>query len=333
MILAGDIGGTHARLALFEPADGRLSLICESFYNSREHTALEEIVAKFLATTADGVQHACLGIAGPVRHGLVTTPNLPWVVEGPALARAAGLPAVDLINDLEANAYGVDALNTADLVVINPGLPDKGGHRAVISAGTGLGEAGIVGDGTQQHVLASEGGHADFAPRTELEIELLHHLARRFGHVSYERILSGPGLVNVYEFLRDTGRGEEPSWLAQEISSGDAAQTISQAALRGASPWCEQALDLWISVYGAEAGNLALRMLSTGGVFLGGGIVPKLVSRLAGGSFLAAFTDKGRMRSLLEGIPIFVITNEKTALLGAAHRAARMLELASSASA
>ncbi|HLK34535.1 MAG TPA: glucokinase [Terriglobales bacterium] len=332
MILAGDIGGTHTRLALFEPAGGRLALVGESSFCSRDHATLEEIVAKFLASRSGMIHRACLGIAGPVRHGIVHTPNLPWTVEAPALARAIGVSAVDLINDLEANARGIDALQPTDLVVINPGLPDSGGPRAVISAGTGLGEAAVFCAGAQHHVLASEGGHADFAPRNQLEIELLRHLAKRYGHVSYERILSGPGLVNVYEFLRDTGRGEESPRMAEALRSGDAAQIISQAALQGACHLCEQALDLWIAIYGAEAGNLALRVLATGGVLLGGGIAPKLVSRLAASGFLDSFTDKGRMRPLLETIPVFVITNENTALLGAAHCAAEMLELATSAS-
>lgn len=196
------------------------------------------------------------------------------------------------------------------------------GNQAVISAGTGLGEAGLYWDGKNYDVFASEGGHCDFAPRSELEVELFRYLAARFGHVSFERIVSGPGLVNVYHFFRDTHRGEEPAWLTEELAHGDAAATISRAAVSGKSPMAEHVLDLWISIYGAEAGNLALKLMATGGIYLGGGIAPKLVSKLAGPLFMQAFLNKGRMQSLLESIPVRVIINDKIALFGAARYAA-----------
>ena len=195
------------------------------------------------------------------------------------------------------------------------------GNQAVISAGTGLGEAGLFWNGSGYEIFASEGGHCDFAPRTELEIELLRYLVARFGHVSFERIVSGPGLVNVYNFLRDTHRGEEPQWLTDELAQGDQAATISRAAVAGKSVLAEHALDLWISIYGAEAGNLALKLMATGGVFLGGGIAPKIVSKLSGLLFMQAFVSKGRLQPLLESIPVKVITNDKIALFGAARYA------------
>jgi glucokinase len=321
MILAGDIGGTHARLAYFQSQNGQLSVQAEGVYPSREHSGLDEIVAQFVARQSVPPDTACFGVAGPVRNGKVETSNLPWTVESARLAKELALPSAMLINDLEANAWGIASLGEQDLVALNrvKGMPV--GNQAVISAGTGLGEAGLFWNGRDYDIFASEGGHCDFAPRTELEMELLRYLVARFGHVSYERIVSGPGLVNVYHFLRDTHRGEEPKWLTEELGQGDAAATISRTAVAGKSVLAEHALDLWISIYGAEAGNLALKLMATGGVFLGGGIAPKLVSKLSGPLFMQAFVGKGRMQALLESIPVRVITNDKIALFGAARYA------------
>jgi glucokinase len=231
------------------------------------------------------------------------------------------LPATLLINDLEANAWGIGALSPQDLVPLNRVGPSVG-NQAVIAPGTGLGQAGLFWNGRQHEIFACEGGHVDFAPQGDLQIELLRFLASRYGHVSYERVLSGPGLVNVYEFLREKGCGDEPSEFAAQLSQGDAAAAISRAALNGANPLAEQALDLWVSVYGAEAGNLALKTMATGGVFLGGGISPKILPKLTGPLFMRAFLDKGRLRPLLAGIPVQIITNDKAGLLGAARCAA-----------
>ncbi len=322
MILAGDIGGTHARLAYFQSLDHRLTLKAEGVFPSREHSGLDEIVTQFLNSQGTRPDVACFGVAGPVRNGKVETSNLPWTVEASRLASELQLPSVLLINDLEANAWGIASLEEKDLVALNrvKGIPT--GNQAVISAGTGLGEAGLNWDGAGYNIFASEGGHTDFAPRNELEIDLLRYLAARFGHVSYERIVSGPGLVNVYHFFRDTHRGEEPAWFTEELAHGDAAATISRAAISGKTALAEHALDLWISIYGAEAGNLALKLMATGGIYLGGGIAPKLVTRLAGPLFMQAFLSKGRMQPLLESIPVKVITNDKIALFGAARYAA-----------
>jgi glucokinase len=217
MILAGDIGGTSTRLALFEVMAGRLRLVVEQTYPSREHRGLDEIVTRFVAAHGLPVECVCFGIAGPVKHGRAETPNLAWVVDAKNLARGLGLPTVGLINDLEANAHGVAELEVKDFVVLNAGAPDAAGNAAIISAGTGLGEAGFYWDGQQQHPFACEGGHADFAPRNELEAELLRYLLTKFERVSYERVLSGPGLHQIYQFLRDTGRGEEHAWMVDEM--------------------------------------------------------------------------------------------------------------------
>ncbi|HTS04644.1 MAG TPA: glucokinase, partial [Candidatus Eisenbacteria bacterium] len=204
MILAGDIGGTNARLAYFQSQNGDLRLVSERVFPSREHAEFGEIVGKFLHDSGARPDAACFGIAGPVRNGRVETSNLPWVIEQARLADQFHLPATLLINDLEAIAWGITALGTADLVALNAGSGSARGNQAVVAPGTGLGEAGLYWDGNRHHVFACEGGHADFAPRTDLQVKLLQYLAARFGHVSYERILSGPGLVNVYEFLRDS---------------------------------------------------------------------------------------------------------------------------------
>ena len=321
MILAGDIGGTNARLAYFQPQNGQLRLVSERVFPSREYSELGEIVSKFLEGAAIRPDVACFGIAGPVHNGRVETSNLPWVIEQSRLAKQIQLPATVLINDLEANAWGIGALNPQDLLPLNQVAPSAG-NQAVIAPGTGLGEAGLFWNGSQHQVFACEGGHADFAPQGELQIELLEFLASRYGHVSYERVLSGPGLVNVYEFLRGKGCGDEPAGFSAQLAQADPAAAISRAALNGTNHLAEQALDLWTSVYGAEAGNLALKAMATGGIFLGGGISPKILPKLTGPLFMRAFLEKGRLRPLLESIPVQVITNDKAGLLGAARCAA-----------
>ena len=318
MILAGDIGGTNARLAYFQPQNGHLTLVSERVFPSREHKELGEIVTQFLDDSGARPEAACFGIAGPVRNGRVETSNLPWVIEQSLLARQIRLPGTLLINDLEASAWGIGALADTDLVPLNRVVGTVTGNQAVIAPGTGLGEAGLFWDGSRHLVFACEGGHTDFAPQGEVQIELLRFLTARFGHVSYERILSGPGLVNVYEFLRDSGIGKESPTLAAAMDTGDPAATISRAALDCTDPLAEKALELWITVYGAEASNLALKVMATGGLFLTGGISPKILPKLKGPWFMQGFLDKGRMKPLIEAIPVFVVTNEKAGLLGAA---------------
>jgi glucokinase len=255
MILAGDIGGTNARLAYFQSQNGGVQLIRERVFPSRDYKDLGDIVSKFLQDSGVRPDVSCFGIAGPVRDGRVETSNLPWVIEQAHLAKQIQLPATLLINDLEATAWGIGGLRSEDLTALNQ-VPPSQGNQAVIAPGTGLGQAGLFWNGTQHQVFACEGGHADFAPQGELQIELLQFLAARYGHVSYERILSGPGLVNVYEFLRGKDCAEEPNGFAEQLHQKDPAAAISQSALNGDNPLAKKALELWVSVYGAEAGNL-----------------------------------------------------------------------------
>jgi glucokinase len=319
MILAGDIGGTNTRLALFERHGQSLVSVVEETVPSRAHENLEAIVSTFRVKHPQPITQACFGVAGPVKQGRCEATNLPWIVDAQVLGRALDLNTVGLINDLEANALGIALLKPTDIVTLNQGEVNAEGNAALISAGTGLGEAGMYWDGQHYRAIASEGGHSDFAPKNELEIELLRYLLTQFERVSWERVLSGPGLYNLYKFFRDTGRATEPDWLAAELQHQDPPSVITRTALAGTSLLCELALDLFISLYGAEAGNLALNLKATGGLFVGGGIAPKLLEKLKGSAtFMEAFTAKGRLRSLLEAIPVQVILNDKTALMGAA---------------
>ena len=323
MILAGDIGGTKVNLGLFELADGRLKLALENSYPSRRYAHLQDMVKEFLVgANTPAVERACFGIAGPVRNGQVHVTNLPWEVKSAELAAELHIPAVFLINDLEANGYGLAELPPQDLCVLNAGDPGARGNGAIISAGTGLGEAGLYWDGAKFHPFACEGGHADFAPLTPLDAELFDYLEEKFGRVSFERVLSGAGLFNIYQFLRDTKRGDEPASFADELTKTDPAALISVAAVSGESSRCAQALKMFISYYGAEAGNLALKMMAIGGVYLGGGIAPKILMQLQQEDFLQAFFNKAPMEALMQSMPVRVILNPGTALLGAAHYAA-----------
>jgi glucokinase len=324
MILAGDIGGTSTRLACFKVEHGRLQQVAEKTYPSRNYPGLGEIATAFAATQPGKLRCACFGIAGPVCDGRVVTPNLAWVVDSHTLARELRLPTVTLLNDLEANAYGIAALDPEDFATLNPGVPNAQGNTAVISVGTGLGEAGLYWDGKTHRPFACEGGHTDFAPRNELEIDLLRYLLAKHERVSYERVLSGPGLYTIYQFLRDTGRGKEPAELAAAVQSSDPSAAVSRFGMEGRYELCVQALDLFVSFYGSEAGNLALKIMSTGGVYIGGGVAPKILKKLQEPAFLKAFVGKGRMKPLLEAMPVRVILKETTALLGAA-RVARHL--------
>jgi glucokinase len=318
MILAGDIGATNSRLALFAVREGRVEPVVGATYPSRDHANLETIVKTFLSAHDLPIDVACFGIAGPVRHGRSDTTNLPWDVDAQDLAHTLQLRSVGLLNDLEAHAYGIAMLAPDDFVTVNQGALDASGNAAVIAAGTGLGEAGLYWNGQQHLPFAGEGGHASFAPSDPLQIELLRFLSHEFGHVSWERVLSGPGLYNIYRFLRDTGRGEEPDWLTDEMQQHDPSAVISQAALAGTSALCRQALDLFVGLYGAEAGNMALKLMATAGVYVGGGIAPKIIQKFTDSMFMDAFVAKGRLKPLLQGIPVRIIMNDKVALLGAA---------------
>ncbi len=333
MILAGDIGGTNTRLAFFEGTPERLQPVALEIFSSPEYKGPEQIVQKFLAKHTQSMDAACFGIPGAVIDGHVETANLPWVVDARQLARHIGLNEVHLINDLEANAHGIALLAESDMVVLNAGVPKPRGNRALISAGTGLGEAGLLAEvGGGYRPIPSEGGHADFAPRNDLELDLLRYLMGHFEHVSYERVLSGPGLYNIYQFLRDTGRGEEPGWLTEQLAHGDPSAVIARSALEGTSAICVQALDVFVSVYGAAAGNLALQVVAVGGMYVGGGIAPKILRKLSSTNFMKAFSAKGRVSSWLKDVPVRVIINDKAALFGAGRVAALALEQRKSAS-
>jgi glucokinase len=320
MILAGDIGGTKTILAVFD--DPAAAPVVEETFPSSRYASLDEIILPFVGERGLRVTRACFGIAGPIRDGRCEATNLPWVIDACALAGHLGIAAAVLINDLEATSYGLAALRPEELAVLQSGAPDATGNAAVIAAGTGLGQAGLYWDGRRHHPFATEGGHTDFAPGSELEDAFLHWLRAKWEHVSWERVLSGPGLQNLYEFLRETGHGPEAESLAEEMRAQDPAAAITRAALEARCPLSQRALDLFVSLYGAQAGNLALTVMSTGGLYVGGGIAPKILPKLTDGTFIRTFTAKGRMRPILEAMPVRVVLDEKVGLRGAALRAA-----------
>lgn len=321
LILAGDVGGTSTRLAYFEADAAGLTVLAQAQYKSASHASLIEIVRHFAQQHGFVAEQACFGIAGPIIEGRVHTPNLPWTIDSVELAEVLSLPRVRLINDLEANTYGIAALKQEDLFQLNAGTPHPNGTIAVVSAGTGLGESLAYWDGDTHRPLPSEAGHADFAARNDLEAELLGYLQTKHGRVSYERVLSGPGLLDIYRFLRDRRYFPELTSVAVAMNSGDPSAAITRAALDGSCPMCGKTLEIFIGVYGAEAGNAALRFLATGGVYLGGGIAPKILDLLKGATFMVAFSAKGRLSALVQSIPVYVILNEDTALLGAGRAA------------
>jgi glucokinase len=323
LILAGDIGGTKTNLALFSVDGEKLHSETMRGYPSKRYSGLVPVLQEFLAGNNAHIIAACFGIAGPVVDNKVKTPNLPWMIDAAELRRAVKLDAVWLLNDLEAGAYGIFTLDDDEFWTLNQGTMRQSGNKALIAAGTGLGQALLHDDGQHFRPLASEGGHGDFAPRNELEIELLRHLIKRFGHVSYERVLSGPGLFNIYRFFKESRGLEEPQWLTDRFAAaGDASAVVSQAALAGEAEICVKSLDLFVSVYGAEAGNLALRAKSVRGLYVGGGIAPKILAKLKDGTFMRAFIDKGRYTDLLAAVPVQVVLNDQAALRGAAYYAA-----------
>lgn len=321
-VLAGDIGGTKTRLALFDvtaaAAGTRLQTVAEETYPSRDYPTFAGIAQLFLESHRCACEAACFGVAGPVRDGVAATTNLPWQLVARELGDKLGIARVALLNDLEANGWGIQVLDAEDYCVLQGGHHDPAGNAAVIAAGTGLGEAGMYRHDGCYRPFATEGGHTDFSPANELEFALFCFLQRQFEHVSWERLLSGPGLVNIHTFLREHRGSEVPAWLAESLHTQDPAAAISQAALLERDAICVEALDLFVHFYGVEAGNLALKMMATGGVYLGGGIAPRIIGKLQGKQFLQGFCSKGRMRHLLEAMPVRVILNDRTALYGPA---------------
>lgn len=328
MILAGDVGGTKTALALFERRGRALTVVRESVLPSQGFAALTDAIRHFLTEGAPAsIDAACVGVAGPVIDGRCTATNLPWVIDEAELAACLGTRRVRLVNDLEATGHGVLGLPRSALAPLQTGTPRKG-SMALIAAGTGLGEVLLVWDGRRHRVVGSEGGHTDFAPRTDLEVELLKFLRKEFGRVSYERVVSGPGLYNIYRFLLATDGSSEPEWLRARMESGDPSAVVAEAALDRADSRAVQALDLFVSIYGAEAGNLALKTLAVGGVFVGGGIAPKIRAKLEDGTFVTAFRDKGRLGEMIAAIPVQLVLEPRAALLGAAAVARSLLSRA-----
>lgn len=323
--LAGDIGGTKTDLALYKEEEGKIVCLKEKKFPSQKYPNLRLIVKEFMEGETEKISKGCFGIAGPVKKGKSKATNLPWLVDSDVLSKELGIGKVSLINDLEANAYGLNMLREDEFYLLSKGNSDAEGNQALISAGTGLGEAGIFFDGRRHIPFASEGGHTDFAPRNEIEDAMLRFLRKKFSHVSYERILSGPGLYNVYQFIVETHIESEKEEVLKEIAAGDSPRLISEKGLNGESIACRKALELFISIYGSEAGNVALKMLALGGVYIGGGIAPKLLSLLKQGEFLDSFRCKGRFFDLLKGITIKVVLNDKTALLGSLYYAKNVM--------
>lgn len=327
MLLAGDIGGTKTALALYSPERGAREPIAEERYPSTEYPSLKAIVLKFLEGKQTKLTHATFGVAGPVVGGRAQITNLDWVVDAAELADALGLMHVSLLNDLESVANAVPYLNDQDQVALNRGQAQPSGSIAVVAPGTGLGEAFLVHDGVHYVAYASEGGHTNFGPATTLEFDLLHYMQSRFDHVSYERVCSGKGIPSLYDFLKDTGRYEEPDWLRARLATlEDRTPAIVNAADEARAEICAATVALFVSVLAGEASNLALKVLSTGGVYIGGGIPPRILPELKKPVFMQAFLRKGRFADLLSRMPVYVILNPNVALLGAAQYGLRMMK-------
>jgi len=326
MILAGDVGGTKVHLALYDFTSGKLHPIRDKKFSAHQYAKLDDVVNAFLTGDADAekvrradIMAACFGVPGPVRDGRLKLTNLPWILDVRDLSRSLAIEHVFLINDLEANGYGIPELAPEMIFTLHSGDENAVGHRGLVSAGTGLGEALLVWNGKSHHPIPSEGGHCDFAARSNREIALLEYLRGTLkGRVSFERVVSGLGIKNVYEFLRDVEKLDEPKWLCERMAGEDPNVVIGECAEDGSSSICFETMKTFASAYGAEAGNLALKVLATGGIYLGGGIAPKRLKTMQNGFFMQAFLDKGRMSPLLQSIPVRVILDDTCALLGAA---------------
>jgi len=331
MILAGDVGGTKVHLALYNFVGGKLVAVRDHKYPASQYASLDDVVKAFLTDPEEKKQivAATFGCPGPVKDGRLKLTNLPWTLDTRLLTQSLGIEHIFLINDLEANGYGIPELAPESLFTLHAGDAGAVGHQGLIAAGTGLGEALLIWDGKKHRPIPSEGGHCDFAPRNDREIALFNYLRRMLnGRVSFERVIAGIGIKNVYDFLRDVEKLDEPGWLKQRLATEDPNAVIGQCAEDGSSSICFETMKIVASVYGAETGNIALKVLATGGMFLGGGIAPKILKTLQNGAFTQAFLDKGRLSPLLQSIPVRVILDDTCALLGAAAYAeARAAEL------
>jgi glucokinase len=321
MLLAGDIGATKTILAVFTKEKGPTDPLVQEEIVTASYSGVDELVQAFLNKAGLKVSNACFGIAAPVVKGEATMLNMPWVVRESHLRRALNMTEVRLLNDLEAIAAAVPRLVEDDVHILNPGMPEPGAAIAVIAPGTGLGEGFLTWDGRRYHARASEGGHVEFGPANALQIELLRHLGEKFEHVSYERVCCGPGIFNIYDFLRQKSLAEVPEWLSKELAGvPDPTPVIVDAAMDPVKRCriCEMALDIFASILGAEAGNLALKVMATNGVYLAGGIPPRILKILENGKFMQSFRNKGRESFILSQIPVKVIMNTRAGLIGAA---------------
>lgn len=323
-LVVGDIGGTKVRLACAQVNGSHVVLLSEQTFVSADYASFDLILAEYLASFPD-ISVVSLGVAGPVQGGIVKTTNLPWVINAYELEQKFNLLRCVLLNDLEAVAYGLPALDKSDLCILQLGTEQAQGNQAVIAAGTGLGEAGLFWDGHRHNPFATEGGHASFSASDEQEMGLLKYLQQRYGHVSWERIVSGMGIRDIHQFLRLHHEVATPTWLAEEIQQGDMAAVIAQAALDKKDAVCVETMSMFVRLYAAEAGNLALKIMCRGGLYIGGGIAPKILPLLQSRDFLEAFLFKGRMSSLLASVPVKVILNDRVALFGPALLAAHCL--------
>ncbi len=330
MILAGDVGGTKVHLALYSFAGGRLQPVRDQKFPATEFPTLDAVVEAFLTGSPKGTADqdksereqiiaACFGCPGPVRAGRIKLTNLPWTLDTHDLAQSLGIQHIFLINDLEANGYGIPELAAESIVTLHEGDASAVGHRGLIAAGTGLGEALLIWDGAKHRPIPSEGGHCDFAARTDREVGLLNYLRKTLnGHVSWERVVSGIGIKNIYAYLRDVEKMDEPAWLRERMAAEDPNAAIGQCAEDGSSELCAETMATFAAAYGAETGNIALKVLAAGGMYLGGGIAPKSLKTLQAGAFMRAFLDKGRLSPVLEAMPVRVILDDTCALKGAA---------------
>lgn len=325
-VLAGDIGGTKTNLGIYLKGKRRPLLKTVETYSSQEAPNLEHIIDTFLMRHKVAIASGCFGVAGPVVNGRCKITNLPWDISEARIRRHFKWEHVRLINDLAATARAIPLLNSREFLSLNRARARKEENLALVAPGTGLGQALLIFQDGKYVPVSSEGGHVDFSPNNEAEVRLWRYLHERYGHVSIERVVSGLGLRNIYSWLKDSGQYREPEWLTKRLKEIDPARAISEAAINDREPLCVATLDMFASTFGAVSGNLALTGMTTGGVYLGGGISPKIVPKLKEGIFMKAFQDKGRFKGLLEKIPVRVVLNERAALLGAGHLAFEIID-------
>ncbi|PKD16244.1 glucokinase [Salegentibacter salinarum] len=325
LLLAADIGGTNARFAIFNFENGNLSLVRENSYKTKEYYSFKELVIKFCGNDTLKIKSVCIGAAGPVKDGKVLGTNFTWEIDKKDIIDITKNSSIRIINDLEATAYGLKNIESSHFTEIKSGSSDSG-NLAILSPGTGLGEAGIFWDGNKYHPIASEGGHCEFSPRNELDIELWRYLHYKYDHVSWERVISGPGIINIYQFLKWYRQVSEPKWFQERYLNEDPAFLISQCAMENTYNTCVETMALFLRFLAIESAQLALKFKATGGIYIGGGIVPKNIQIINKKKFANDFVNSNRMKSLLNLIPIQVILNPNTALLGAAFSAAQNID-------